>query len=229
MTAPAFGAAGTQLQGSTGTTASVDVPDGVVAGSLVVVTAFIDTPTGTITAMPLDFANAGDSPVSGGSNKTYVMWHRATGSESTAGTYDFTLSGAIYRNMQAITYDGVVASGDPWDVTAAALDNTNGTVTPAVSDTTTLADTLLVFAGTNWAGGAWTPPGGFTERRDTGDQVCTVADLAQAAAGATGSITATCVGSDRRTAWLGALKPVVTGPPPPTPSLFVTRSNLQLR
>src|SRR5262245_5623154 len=211
MAAPAFGTAGTQVQ-TTASTMNVDVPDSVAAGDIIVVTVFIETTGGdaTVTGLATDFAQAPDSPVtvSGGNNhKTYVMWKRATGADSTAGTYDFTLSASKYHNAQAIRYTGAISSGDPWDVTNAAESGAiSGTVTPAVSDTTTVADTLLIWSGTNWSGGTWTPPTSFTERRDTGDGVCTVADLAQAAAGATGSITGTCTSSDRRTAWLGALK-----------------------
>src|SRR5262245_14862679 len=211
MAAPAFGTAGTQVQ-TTASTMNVDVPDSVAAGDIIVVTVFIETTGGdaTVTGLATDFAFAPDGQivVSGGNNhRQYVMWKRATGADSTAGTYDFTLSSSHYFNAQAIRYTGAVGSGDPWDVTNSAESGaTSGTVTPAVSDTTTVADTLLIWSGTNWSGGSWTPPTSFTERRDTGDGVCTVADLAQAAAGATGSITGTCTSSDRRTAWLGALK-----------------------
>lgn len=212
MASPAFGSAGTQLQTTTATP-QVDVPDSVAANDIVVVTAFIDGALPTIT-LATGFAHAGDSPtevipVGGGRHSIMVAWRRATGSENTANTYDFTLSGSTYVNAQAIRYTGAVASGDPWDVTNSAVGDVNGTTSPAVSDTTTVPDTLLVWAATNWSGGAWTPPtqgGTWTERRDSGDAVCTVADLAQAAAGATGSITGSCVGNDRRTAWLGALK-----------------------
>ena len=192
---------------------NVDVPDSVAADDIIVVTAHVDNPAFTVTGLPTGFAQAPDSPVAGGSNRLYVMWKRATGADDTSGTYDFTLSGSTYRNAQAIRYTGAATSGDPWDVTDSAVDNTTGSGTsPPVSDTTTVADTLLVYASTNWAGGAWTPPSGFTERRDSGDRVCTVDDLAQAAAGATGSISATCAGTDRRTAWLGALKPAAVAP-----------------
>lgn len=215
MAAPTFGTAGTQLQGSA-STMNVDVPDSVAAGDILVVTAFVDS-TGTVTGLATDFAQAPDSPVvvstgQSGQHRLYVMWKRATGADSTAGTYDFTLSGSFYRNAQAIRYTGAITSGDPWDVTASAESGASAvTVTPAVSDTTTVADTLLVWTGTNWAGGTWTPPTSFTERRDSGDGVCTVADLTQAAAGATGSITGTCTGIGHSGAWLGALKPVADG------------------
>jgi hypothetical protein len=210
MASPAFGTAGTQLQGS-GSTMNVDVPDSVASGDIIVVTAFIDGGTVTVSALPTGFAHAPDSPVSNagapaGAHSLAVMWKRATGSDSTASTYDFTLSGSTYRNAQAVRYTGAVGSGNPWDVTAPAAATTNSTTSPAVSDTTTVADTLLVWAGTNWSGGTWTPPTGFTERRDSGDGVCSVADKAQASAAGTGSITGTSTSSDKMSAWLGALK-----------------------
>ena len=218
--APTFGAAGTQLQTTTANP-SVDVPDGVVANSVVVITGFIDGALPTIT-LPSGFAHAGDSPtevipVGGGRHSIVVCWKRATGTESTGGTYDFTLSGSTYVNMQAIRYDDCITTGDPWNVTNSAVGDVNDTVSPAVSDTTTVDETLLVWAATNWSGGTWTPPtagGTWTKRRDSGDQVCTVADKAQSAQGATGSITGSCVGNDRRTAWLGALMPVATAATP---------------
>lgn len=215
MAAPAFGTAGTQLQGSAATM-NVDVPDSVAANDIIVVTAYLDS-TMTVTGLASGFAHAPDSPVQlgagagAGRHSMSVMWKRATGADSTAGTYDFTLSGSTYRNAQAIRYTGAATSGSPWDVTNFNIEEGVGTsTTPAVSDTTTGADRLLIWSATNWSGGAWTPPsagGTWTERRDSGDQVCTVADKAQAVAGATGSITGTAGANDRMTAWLGALMP----------------------
>lgn len=205
---PAFASASVQIQGIGDF--SVDVPSGVAANDIVRVVAFVDSTT-SVTGMPAGFANATGSPVvnnaGSGNHKLYVMWKRATGAD--AGTYDFTLSsGSTYRNVQSFRYTGAIATGDPWDVTNTAIDITDGTTSPPVSVTTSVANTLLVWDSTNWAGGAWTPPTSFTERRDTGDRVCTNADLAQAAAGSSGSITGSCAGSNKRTAWLGALKPI---------------------
>jgi hypothetical protein len=126
-------------------------------------------------------------------------------------TYTVSLSASVYSNGQASRVDGCVATGDPWDTNsgigaaaATATDVTSG-VTPAVSMTTQNNDQLKWFSGSNWSGGAWTPPTSFTERLDTGDATLTVATLAQTTAGATGSLTATCASSDRRGALLGSL------------------------
>lgn len=203
MAAPAFGSVGTHLFGSSAT-ASFAVPASVASGDIIVIPIFIDVASVTISAMPSGFAHAEGSPVVGGSNSLAVVWKRATGADT--GTYDFTLSSSTYRAGSALRYTGCVASGNPWDSpTSANLDNTNGTVTPSVNIDTAGPDRMLVFAATNWSGGAWTPPTGFTERFDTGDEVNTADDLVQAAQGNTGGVTATCVGNDKRIAWLGAL------------------------
>ncbi len=217
MAAPAFGTIGTQLQGS-GSTMNVAVPASVAANDIVVVSAFLDTAGATVTALASGFAHAPDSPITGPDNHSMVvMWKRATGSDT--GTYDFTLSGSVYRNAACARYTGVITSGSPWDVTNGVGSNTSTTTTEDVADTTTESDTLGVWAGTNWSGGTWTPPSGYTERRDTGDGVCSSADKVYASAGATGAIVGTCTGSDKRCAWFGALRSTggaaASNPPPP--------------
>jgi hypothetical protein len=220
VAAPAFGTIGTQQQGTTAAP-SVAVPASVASGDLIVVSMFVDS-TATVSAMPTGFAHAPDSPVAIGAGATSgkhslnVMWKRATGADS--GTYAFTVSSSVYCNGAAIRYTGAVSSGSPWDVTNSAhQDNTGFSTTPAVTVTTTGTDRLLVFAATNWSGGAWTPPTGFTERRDTGDEVCTTDDLAQAAQGSSGSVTATCAAADRMCAWIGALMATSGGGSTPNP------------
>jgi len=210
-TPPAFGSAGAQLQG-TAADFQVAVPSGVAANDIVVVTAFIDS-TGSITGLPAGFANVAGSPViqvtAPGNHRMYVAWKRASGAD--AGTYDFTLSGSVYRNVQAIRYTGAITSGDPWDDTDAASLGVDGSPSPDVSVTTTLPNCLVVWAATNWASGNWTQPAGFDMRRNTGDKVCSVADMVQATAGSSGIVTGSCAGSGKRCAWLGALKGITTG------------------
>jgi len=208
---PAFASASAQIQGVGDF--SVDVPSGTTADDIITVVAFVDA-TASVTVMPSGFGNATNSPVvnnaASGNHKQYVMWKRATGSD--VGTYDFTLSvGSVYRNVQAFRYTGAITTGDPWDVTASAIDITDGTASPPVTVVTTTPNTLLVWNSTNWSGGAWTPPTGFAERRDSGDRVASGADLAQTATGSSGAVSGSCAGSGKRTAWLGALKTADTG------------------
>jgi hypothetical protein len=179
----------------------------VATDDIVVVAMFLDG-AATISAMPSGFAHATGSPMTvtgAGAHSQVVAWKRATGADT--GTYDFTVASAGYVNAAATRYTGCITTGSPWDATDAQFSTAVDTVTPVVTVTTTGSDRLLVWSATNWSGGAWTPPTSFTERRDSGDEVMTSADLAQAVAGSSGSITGTCVGNDRRTAFLGALLP----------------------
>lgn len=211
MAAPAFGSAGAQVEG-TAADFQCPVPSGVAADDVVVVTAFVDSTT-TVTGLAPGFANAPFSPVTNnapsGNHMLYVLWKRASGTDT--GTYDFTLSGPAFRSVEAIRYTGCVTSGDPWDIAASAIDITDGNASPAVSVTTDQADTLLVWSATDWAGGTWTPPAGFTKRRDSGVGLCATADKVQASAGSSGAVSGTCTGSGKRTAWLGALKGISSG------------------
>lgn len=212
MTAPAFGSIGTYLETSSATPAWA-VPASVASGDIIVIPIFVDT-AATITGLPSGFAEAASSPIArpsgGGAHSLHVVWKRATGADT--GTYGFTLSGSAFVAGAALRYTGCAASGNPWDVTTSADGGaTNSTTTPAVSVTTTGADRMLLFAGTNWGGGAWTPPTGFTERMDNSSEVNTADDKPQAVAGSSGSVTATCAGSNKTLAWLGALLPVASG------------------
>lgn len=228
MAAPAWASTGTYFENSSSAPAFA-VPSGVASGDVIVIPMYLDGTT-TITAMASGFAHATGSPsglsVGGGSHSVNVVWKRATGADS--GTYTFTLSGSTFVCGSALRFTSAVASGDPWDVTNAAQDAANSTVTPAVSVTTTGPDRLLVFAGSCWAGGTWTAPGGFAERVDSGFGLITADDKAQAAAGSSGSVSATCTGSDKRCAWLGALIGTTTtgsrAPAPVVASQAVIRS-----
>lgn len=98
----------------------------------------------------------------------------------------------------ALRFTGCVASGSPWDVTTSAIKTTTGDgVTPAVSDTTTGADRLWVWIGSFYNGdSSCTPPSGYTERADaTNGSTISVATVAQAVAGSSGSVVGTFVGS----------------------------------
>lgn len=211
MAAPAYGAAGTYLSGS-GASAAVPVPAGVAAGHIIVVVLYLDG-GGSVTGLPSGFAHVTGSPFSvppgGGQHSMAVAWKRASGADT--GTYDFTLAGSIFREAGAHSVTDALASGDPWDATDSGINTVNNTVSPDVDLTTTGADRLLVFAASNWGGGAWTPPSGYAERMDTGEHLITLATKAQAVAGATGTVTATSATSDKGTAFLGALKPAAGG------------------
>lgn len=216
---PSWQASGTYMETTTAAP-SFAVPSGVAAGDIIVIPIYTDASIASdggasITAMASGFAHAPGSPVKTGSgtppsHSLSVVWKRATGADT--GTYDFTLSASVFTAGAAQRYSGAVASGVPFDTasggdTPTAIDDTSGTVTPAVNITTAGPNRMLIFSGSDWAGGAWTPPTGFTERMDSGSEVNTLDDLPQLSAGNTGSVSATCAGSSRRRAWIGALKP----------------------
>lgn len=210
MAVPVFGAAGTYLSGTGATTAAIAVPAGVTSGQIVLAFLYIESTT-AITTVPSGFTECAASPIAAtglGLHSLHVYWKRASGADS--GTYTFGWTGSIYREGVAERYTGCVTSGDPWDTGAGAPNSaqrsSDATATPAVSLTTQGADRKLVWAGTNFAGGAGTPPSGWTERADGTSDLWT-ADKDQAVAGATGSITGSNAASSYSCAWMGALLP----------------------
>jgi hypothetical protein len=219
MVAPSFAAIGTQQATSTANP-SVEPPAGLddeIPGQVVVVTMLVDG-TATVTGIPAGFTRCDGFPlaitVGGGAHRQEKFWGHAA--DVGAGPWVWTLSGGTYVNRAAELFVDCRPTGNPWDADFAGQETSgvNGTVTPALEIETSSDDCCLVFSATNWSGGAWTPPTGFTERRDSGDRNVTSADKTQASAGLTGSVTATCAGNDKRTAWLGALLPVVDEDPP---------------
>lgn len=210
---PTWGGAGSHQEGS-GNPFSVDVPAGVTAGKVVVVALWLDgNPPVTISSMPSGFSHAPDSPVpivSPQNHTIAVLWKRSSGGpeDNDGATYDFTLSAAQWHPGGAHVFDNVVTSGNPFDTdTDAGSDTTNSTSTPPVSIVTTVNDALILHVATDWSGGNWTPPSGFTKRMQGSVGSITLSDKGQAVAGSTGSVVATSVGSDKSVAWLGALRP----------------------
>lgn len=124
-----------------------------------------------------------------------------------AGPYGFSWTGATFAGGSVHRISGAVSSGDPFNVFDHQFSNVNSTTTPATSVTTTSPDTLLLFLGMGISGdGVWTPPASFTEiyedANQTGDR------LNQAAAGSSGSLTASTATSDHKAAFLGAILPL---------------------
>jgi len=210
MVAASVGAVGTQATEATSTFADVPAPPSVVAGKGVIVCLFLDGAAQTVTPPDGTWQEAPNAPVNvtGGSHGLHVFWHRAAGSE--AGPYTFTWGSSTFRAGHALRIDDMVASGNPFDTPCgAAEDNTIASTSPPVSTTSLDVDRCVVWVSTNWSGGtqgsAWTPPTGFTEHFEALYGTMTAASKALPTAGSTGSVTGTCTGSDRRTAWIGAI------------------------
>ena len=204
---PQFGSAGSHLLGATASSAAVPVPSGVAAGDVILVHLYKQN-TNAVTP-PAGFTEIGTAQQTTGSVISHhVFWKRATGADS--GTYSFTWTGSNWRAALATRYTGCVSTGNPYDSGGGAPNgaarSSSGTTTPAVSLTTQGPDRLLVWSGTNFNSGAWTMPSGFTAvESDQADELSSTAYKAQAAAGATGSITGSCASSANETAWLIAL------------------------
>lgn len=208
MAEPTYISSGTYFDGAS-TSPAFAVPAGTSAGRVVLIPIFIDgNPLPSNPTPPAGFALAPGMPVqipaTSGSHSLYLYWKRLTGSD--AGTYAFTLPASRYLEAQAHLYDNVVASGTPFDPSpGAAFETTNSTTTPVVSCTSAGPDRRLIHTATNWAGGTWTAGTGHTKRMQGGAGVITLTDRSWPTAGPTGNVTATCTGSDKRNAWLGAL------------------------
>lgn len=227
---PDYGSQGTQLAG-VASSINVDVPDSVAVNDIIIVYAFIDNVI-SVNSLAAGFAHAPGSPIANpgiggaGVHSLSVLWKRATGSDSTGGTYDFGMSGTAYRDAVAVRYPNCKLSGSPFEDTDSNFATAAGTAWPLNIDNTnplnvasTGADRLGVGAATNWSGGAWTPPTGWSERLDAGNHVHTVVDIEMPTAITVTSSGGSCTGNDKRCGWLGVLLPepaeVITPPVPP--------------
>jgi hypothetical protein len=203
---PAFGGMGAQLGGSTSTTVDMAAPANIAVDDILVAYLKVES-TATITP-PSGWAAVSNSPVigavSGQEYYLHVFWKRAVVGDVGASTYSFTGSTG-YRSGRMTRYSGCVASGNPFDAVTKASAVANSTTSPAVSLTTTGTNRLLLWQSGNFAGGTWSAPAGWTLRDNTDGQGS--ATLPAAAAGSTGSVTATNTLSGAMVAWLGALIP----------------------
>lgn len=211
-TAPAFGATGDYIPGTTdGASVNIPVPAGVVANNIIL--AFLYVEVGQAVTAPAGFTEAPDSPVIVGDIQPYyfhVYWKRATGADS--GTYNFQVAAGLFVAIAfANRYSGCITTGNPLDVTASATQPVPANSPanyPSVSDVTTGPDRLLVWVGSQWvAANSTTVPSGFTANGLM--PVISAASKVQSPAGATGAIVGSWDlggGSSSSAVWLGALK-----------------------
>lgn len=215
MTAPSLRALGTVLSSST-TSPSFAEPAGTVADDIIIIAWFQDDARTSISAAPSGFAAPTDAPQNNNplfgspSHSLQVYWGRR--SAVGAGPYGFTvnvgLGGTPFIEGRSAAVQDCITTGDPFD---AADGNTSGltsvTTAPLVSATSTGTDRFAFYAATNWTGGAWTPPSGYTEQWDADNRIVTFDTLTMAAA-ATTSPQAVCAGNDQSNAWVGILLPI---------------------
>ena len=186
MASPAFRSS--TIPGS-GSSAGITItkPTGVVDNDILVCFAYFEsdaaiTPPSGWTQKLLNEQNAG-----GEDHRLYCWWHRAA---SDGASYAWSWTGSVFRDFSIHAFSGALTSGDPFQQTNTAIAGASSATTPAVSLTTTTADTTLLWAGSNFNSNAWnTDPTGFTALYDASYGRCFY--KAQATAGASGSITCT--------------------------------------
>lgn len=189
------------------TNTTVAAPAGLANNDILVLHIFVGASgTAPTVTPPSGFTAVTGSPKAisdgGFAANVYVFWKRASGE---SGSYTATHSaGSSQASLRA--YSGCATSGSPID--ASSANSGTGQITTATGITTTVADTMLLYAANNWEGSGTTPPSGFTERFDS---IINDSDKAQASAGATGNVVQNPNGninsSEPWTAFLIALKP----------------------
>lgn len=88
------------------------------------------------------FAQAPDAPQSATASFLDLYWCRATGSAQAS---PVTNAFANHGHGLIVTFRGVVATGDPWDVTSGGVEDVSDTTLSATGDTTTGPERLVVF------------------------------------------------------------------------------------
>lgn len=218
MVAPSLRALGTVLSSST-TSPSFAAPAGAQPDDVIIIGWFQGDARTGISAAPTGFVTPTDAPQSNSaifgdpSHSLQIYWARFAAAG--AGPYGFTvnvgLGGTPFIEGRAAAIKDCILTGNPFD---AADGNTSAlisvTTAPAVSATSTGNDRYAFYAATNWTGGAWTPPSGYTEQWDGDNRICTFDDLTMPTA-ATTSPQAVCAGNDQSNAWVGILLPIATG------------------
>lgn len=210
---PTFVAAGT-AQGGTGAL-TVPAPAGIQNNDILLL--LVETRPDQTVAAPSGYAEVTGSPqlttLTSGTQMS-VFWKRTNGTES-----DITVADSgDHQVAQILAFRGCVTSGNPWDVSGGAIQDTATTSVSISGMTTTVANTLVVVccaSGTDtataqfssWANASLS---NVTEQVDSffaagGGFSCMTGG--KATAGATGTSTATLATSARH-AWVQlALKP----------------------
>lgn len=197
----------TTLTGSADTSAIVTLPSSLAANDIVLVILYKEN-INAVTP-PAGYSEEGTAPTTTAPQAQHIFWYRAAGGES--GTVTFSWTGSVFRAATAHRITGCITTGDP--IEGINTNASNASVsTLNVSLASTSADSLLVWAGTDFAGGnTWTPPTGYTEQSDI--DVIGDATKTNAAGGATGSVTGTANVSGAMTAILLSLLPAAADSP----------------
>ena len=203
---PTFQAAGTAQSGTGAITVAWPAHQ---AGDIALL--FVESCGGQAATLstPAGFANVTNSPQATGSGtngtRITVFWCRATSSSMSSPTVADP-GNHVYGRI--LTFRNVVATGNPWDVTAGGTKATASTTTTFGAVTTSVDNTLIVLAASRdndsaaaaWSGWTNANLSSLTERSDEGTTSGNgggvgVATGVKSTAGGTGQTTATVTSS----------------------------------
>jgi hypothetical protein len=194
---PAFRSTSAVTNGTT-----VSKPSGVVSGDLLLATLEVDADPATVSG-PAGWTRLLDTvggPGTGNAFHTQVWWKLAGAGEPAS--YSWTVSGSPWVDIGLLAYSNVNQSS-PIDVSSGRDAGTTTTpTTPAV--TTSGPNELVVALFVNFQSGSWTAGSGMTRRYNFDSNEAQ--DALQAAAGTTGTRTATNSTSGATTAEIVALR-----------------------
>jgi MSHA biogenesis protein MshQ len=212
---------------------SINKPAGTILNDVMIASIGFSPNTLTVTGVPAGWTLVNRVDNTNANANSLAVYRLAAGAAEPA-SYTWTFSAAGYLAGAILTFSGV-DTANPLDTPEVKGGNctqqgscataTLSHATPSV--TTTVANMMLVTSHTYSSAGTWTPPGGMTEPVNAdvqhGNQSLGVNYVLQAAAGATGTKTATAsTQADVGNAHILALKPVVTVPTPGSFNAFET-------
>ena len=219
MVAPSIRSIGAQTVGPSATPTFAE-PAGAQPSDVIVCAWFQDDARTTIDqgALPTGFAAAPDTPQAnnpliGSSPNHSLQVYAGRRSAVGAGPYAFVVvpgtGGATpFIEGRAAAVQDCILSGSFFD---AADGNTTGTasdtVAPSVSATSSGLDRFAFYMATNWNGGAWTDPAGFTNVMNSTNRLLTW-DSKTLATVQTVTPQAVNSASQRMNAWVGIFLPV---------------------
>lgn len=226
----AFRSAASRDQNGSAGSITINVPTGTLKGDVMIAVIAVRPYTVTITA-PGGFTlvDRQDNP---NGNTNVLAVYRRVASSSEPASYTWSFSSNTGNAGGILSFSGV-DNPNPIDASGGVLTTSSSTSINAPSVTTTVADTMIVTGHEYASSRRWTPPSGMAEAFDVASLavnnaggIATVGSYkAQAAIGATGTLTATTSGdADTGAGITVALRPVVCGPAVSDPSYFAANA-----
>jgi MSHA biogenesis protein MshQ len=200
---------------------TINKPAGTIVNDVMIASIGFSPNTLTIPTVPAGWTLVRRVDNANGNANSLVVYRKTAGAAEPA-NYAWTFSAAGYLAGGISTFSGVDTT-TPVDIEngnctqqGSCATTTLSHATPSVA--TTVANTMLVTSHTYSSAGTWVPPGAMTEAVEVqhGTQSLGVNYVLQAAAGATGTKTATAsTQADVGNAHILALRPAVIVVPPP--------------